>query len=278
MIDYSQLRPTDFPQQVQQVLRWSDVGADGLISHCGIARCFEDARVTLIAMAAGESGVDDVAGFLARIVIHEVSTVTWPVELTAAMGFLWVGNTSFCSATALFADGRLIAHGEAVNVCITDGRPAPVPDTSREAMMGQWVDLHSLCKDGPRPESISEVPSAPWHHIKRYVRFSDTDAIGHVNNVAVLRFYDDALRDFMHETVGTAHDFVLEITDISFQAEAHLGNSACVATAVTDIDGAVIKLRQHLYQRDKPLGVRSVTLTLSDAVQERGGELRRYLL
>ncbi len=260
------LAPEQFPKQISQSLRHSDVGSHGKMSHCGIARCFEDARIALIASAAGYSAVDDdLGGFLARIYMQEFTGAAYPADLLIATGIRWVGNTSYCSATALFSGDTLVAQGEAVNVCISDGRPVPVLDRHREALMQFALPESGYIKAAGNPPRVVAVPGADWHHIERFPRFSDTDALGHLNNVSVMRFYDDALADFMLQQFGAGLAYRVQTADLSYQAEARLEAKVGVATKVLEAAGDSIRLRQHLYQNDQCSGVHDIELAVQAA-------------
>ncbi len=266
MSDIPAISPDDYPEHIVQPLRWSDVGGEGVMSHCGIARSFEDARVRLIATAAGRAALsDDLAGFLVRIYIETFDSVAYPATLTTATGSRWVGNSSYCSATALFADDRLIARGEAVNVCIKDGRPAPVKDEHREALLSYALPDAGYLKAAGTPLKLDTVPGEPWHHVQRIVRFSDTDALGHVNNVSVIRFYEDALHELVVNCLGGDARFRVVSSDVSYQAEALLHGRLGVATAIVRCDGSRVDLRQHAYQQGKVVGAHTVSIDIADA-------------
>ncbi|MBP6014554.1 MAG: acyl-CoA thioesterase [Alphaproteobacteria bacterium] len=88
-----------------------------------------------------------------------------------------------------------------------------------------------------KPEPFRLI-RASYPYFRRVIaRFSDMDAEGHLNNVALASFYEDArvsfLRDLAGEERGNAFRFVIASIRISYLAEAHYPGDYDVALGVT---------------------------------------------
>jgi len=81
-----------------------------------------------------------------------------------------------------------------------------------------------------RADDRRDLARYPWVHEIR-ARFADVDNLGHINNVAVVAYYEDARAAFNHQVLGlfsTASPvkagpfhFVIAQTRVDYLAEAH---------------------------------------------------------
>lgn len=74
----------------------------------------------------------------------------------------------------------------------------------------------------------------------RKVRYSDSDAQGHVFNVNYFVYFDDAITDWMEAAVGTSHledgyDIFLAHAECDFKSPAHLGDTLVTSVRVEKI-------------------------------------------
>jgi len=90
----------------------------------------------------------------------------------------------------------------------------------------------------------------PWR-LELHSRFSDTDAAGHLNNVAIARCYDDARAmlelDLFDGLSGSR--LLLVRADVSYLREAHFPHPVVIGCSVGDIGETYFHLAQALFQK-----------------------------
>jgi acyl-CoA thioester hydrolase len=90
-------------------------------------------------------------------------------------------------------------------------------------------------------------------------RFGDMDAEGHLNNVALAGFYEEArvsfLRHHLKSKDGHEFRFVVANMNISYLAEAHYPGDYEVGVGVSRIGSSSFGLGAGLFLRDACLGV-----------------------
>lgn len=74
----------------------------------------------------------------------------------------------------------------------------------------------------------------------RKVRYSDSDAQGHVFNVNYFTYFDDAITDWMDAAVGKSHiedgyEIFLAHAECDFKSPAHLGDTLVTTARVEKI-------------------------------------------
>ena len=214
--------------------RWNDVSGDGCISHVSLARYMEDARVVLLKQVMSHSPVKQhgLRVFVARLYLEQSGDVFYPQELVMGAGISRLGTSSYTIAIGVFLDGDCIGMSETVNVSVDDnGKPTPIPEEHRNYLlaesMGQDLQLAARGKPGEECFQMSRYP-----HVCTFdTRFSDTDRLGHINNVAIVRYYDDALAQLLSGCYDPAeslkpgwHGKTVR-ADVSSRAEASPGVS-----------------------------------------------------
>jgi acyl-CoA thioester hydrolase len=120
-----------------------------------------------------------------------------------------------------------------------------------------------------------DVDAYPFRH-ELYTRFSDTDAVGHLNNVALLRYYDDVRVRFQLECLDGGpdaglgpHGWHLSWVEVSFDAETFHGNTIVVASGVLDIGRDHFLLAQAMFQRDECKGTCRSSIVMLDETNHR---------
>jgi acyl-CoA thioester hydrolase len=89
------------------------------------------------------------------------------------------------------------------------------------------------------------------HRIEFPTRFSDTDAIGHLNNVAHLRYCDEGRAQLFVEAIGDADPAALGTVvsfDISYLREGQCFTPIVIATSVENAHAGRVRLAQALFQ------------------------------
>lgn len=107
-----------------------------------------------------------------------------------------------------------------------------------------------------------------YPHFRRVIaRFSDMDVEGHLNNVALASFYEDARVSFLHALTGADRPFrfVIASIRISYIAEAHYPGDYDVGLGVTRFGNTSFDIGCGLFIAEKCVGVCDTTqVTLGD--------------
>ena len=115
--------------------RFGDMDSLQHLNNVALAGIYEEARLRFTATfrhtPEGENGQRPV---LAEILIRYLAEGRYPGTLTAGIGLLHLGRTSYKVGQALFQSGRCIGIADTVIVWTSEGRPHPVPDHFRTAL------------------------------------------------------------------------------------------------------------------------------------------------
>ena len=104
--------------------------------------------------------------------------------------------------------------------------------------------------DGAVPPSD---PAAYAHWVTDTVRFSDQDAIGHVNNVAVAAYVESgrvAFGRFTRSSGQPDKDFILARLVIDYRSEAHYPGEVRVGTRVVRIGRTSLTVGHGVFKDD----------------------------
>lgn len=247
-------------------VRYSDISSAGVVSHEGIARHYEDARISMMREAGKRlNGKAIDGGLLVRLVGREYGTVSWPNTITAGVGIRYVSERAYCFSIALFQDDRLISQSESVNVVVdSEHKPKRIIDQDREALLSMLVSGQGLVNpaDRTRPE-VLRYEDFPFQ-TERSVRFSDSDLVGHVNNVSVVRHYQDSLMELLlaanepvTELGGHRRLMVMEY-DLSYTGEAQIYTPLSVGGQLLSIGHDYLSAQQQLFQNGVNIGERKL--------------------
>lgn len=105
---------------------------------------------------------------------------------------------------------------------------------------------------------------ASYPYFRRVIaRFSDMDVEGHLNNVALASFYEDARVSFLHDLAGgergKSFRFVIASIRISYLAEAHYPGEYDVGLGVTRFGNSSFDIGCGLFIGDTCVGVCDTT-------------------
>jgi acyl-CoA thioester hydrolase len=89
-------------------------------------------------------------------------------------------------------------------------------------------------------------PSPRLHTTAIQVRFSDTDALGHVNNTSYAAYAELARYDFFAAVGHEARSLILANLSIDFRAQVRMGAVVTVETTVTRLGTSSITLQHHI--------------------------------
>ncbi|WP_241384435.1 acyl-CoA thioesterase [Rhodococcus sp. CH91] len=105
----------------------------------------------------------------------------------------------------------------------------------------------------PRRTSLDPYP------LRRTITplFGDTDALGHINNVSIARYFEQArvmVMESVSSVLGGRHPFeraVLAKIEINFLAEVFYPHEIVVATGVQHIGTSSLVIASALFQKDR---------------------------
>ena len=87
------------------------------------------------------------------------------------------------------------------------------------------------------------------------VRFSDTDMLGHVNNINLQNFFEIGKCDFFVRVLGiplnwTTEGLILKATGTTYEAQTRIGENLVVYTQVQRLGTKSITFDQKLHNKD----------------------------
>lgn len=80
-------------------------------------------------------------------------------------------------------------------------------------------------------------------------RFSDTDAMGHINNSAVAQWLEAGRMDFYLNHLALSSSKVLRRLEVDYDREMAFRDEAVIRTGVERLSNKTITLRQEVFQR-----------------------------
>ena len=114
-----------------------------------------------------------------------------------------------------------------------------------------------------KPEPHRLVRASYPYFRKVIARFSDMDVEGHLNNVALASFYEDARVSFLHDRAGEERGksfrFVIASIRISYLAEAHYPGEYDVGLGVTRFGNTSFDIGCGLFLGETCVGVCDTT-------------------
>ncbi|MFC7071210.1 acyl-CoA thioesterase [Halobaculum lipolyticum] len=113
-------------------VRYRDLDPMGHVNNAVYATYFEEVRT---AFFREEVGLDlaDSRAVLASLDVDFRAPIEGTGDVRAVLDVAAVGTSSVTFAYELYADGRLAAEGETVQVAVADGEPTPLPEDVRDA-------------------------------------------------------------------------------------------------------------------------------------------------
>ncbi|MEJ2887612.1 acyl-CoA thioesterase [Actinomycetospora aeridis] len=223
--------------------RYADLGGDGRVTTVALGRWFEEARVAA-ALPRFRRLVEDGGGafrfLLAAQRIRVLAPMTLDREYRVGTGVRRVGGSSYSYGHGVFAGDRCVAVSDSVTVLGGAAGPCALPDELR-------ADLAPLVID--EPGGAPSRPGAARHDRARYEhghtvvsRIGDVDTNRHVNNVAVLSWYADAVASWQAAQLGTVdggppEDLAPSAWEVQYVAEVAHPRTYDVALSVDEIPG-----------------------------------------
>jgi acyl-CoA thioester hydrolase len=112
-------------------------------------------------------------------------------------------------------------------------------------------------------------------------RVSETDMLGHINNVAVVAWFEEGRSYMVREALGGAEvrlpPFVLARIEIDFAAQLFFGHETRVSSAVEKLGNSSVVVEQWIIQRDEVCARARVVLVHFDHATQRPAPLGESL-
>ncbi len=106
------------------------------------------------------------------------------------------------------------------------------------------------------------------HRTQIQMRFSDTDALGHVNNASYAVYAELARLEFMQHVGKVVRALILAHLAIDFRRQVALGDRVVVSTTVARIGTSSVTLQQTVWANQQPAAeIRSVVVHFDYATQ-----------
>jgi len=191
----------DFPHQQQVEQRFGDLAPDGTTSAPALTRLFEHPRIGLrlrrFERLVAEGGFGP---FRILLVGQGVERRTpfggFGTTLRIGTGIRSVGQTSYTYGQGMFVDGQLVATADATIVLADTSGPLALPDEL-------LADLEELRLQGtntptPKPEPRRRERQYYPATASIHARVGDVDLNRHVNYIAQVGWYDEAITSHAH--------------------------------------------------------------------------------
>lgn len=137
------LDPDRYPIRYEITTRFQDLDPNSHINNVAMASYLEEARVRFHgSLRPGEfQNPGDGRTMIASLNIEYLAEAFYPAPIAVHVGILVTGRSSWTAASIVVQDGRVAAFSKAVLVNLADGRPAPLPDPFRQALVAKRVRI-----------------------------------------------------------------------------------------------------------------------------------------
>jgi acyl-CoA thioester hydrolase len=249
---------SSYPFQITFATRFGDLAPDGAIEHIGMARIYEDSRGALMDHLSAKAGIPraQLHSFIVRAVNERWAAVRYPGDITVGAAVIALGGSSYTVEMAAFQEGVCVGRSLALAVSVGESH-APTPMTAElRAVWMQGFSERPGRRAPPKPAPERRQPAYYSRQLSLRPRFSDTDLMGHLNNVSLLRYADEGraavLLAAAQGGISPGSLGTVARVDISYVHEARLPHPLIVASRIHG--GAVqegdVLLEQALFQGD----------------------------
>lgn len=265
----TRLDPSIFPVVVSHDAAYGDLDPSRRIGRDALVRWFEDARVAVERDSFDRDLVTRVRAqmrlLLAAVQVEVIAPLKVADNYRVGLGVIRIGDSSFTYRYAVFAGDELVATGESTSVHVTDTGPAPLPEPVRTALEGLRIESPEPVR-APRDPARLVRETYPFRLDVR-TRFGDLDTNRHVNNVALVGWYLDALAELHldvlgYPTGGPLDSLAPSSLQIDYLAEVHYPGIHQLRVGVVDLDGDAVRYACGLFDGSRCLGLAEATGTL----------------
>lgn len=259
--------------------RFSDTDANRKISHIGLSRNFEDARIAIVKYAFEGSVVSDTDRkvFMARVAARVYRQPESYIDLDVGVGISRIGTSSYVYNVNVTQNGSCVAVSEAVAVAVDSANSViPVHDYERPLLEKVSVNCSDILVDSSRPDSSRMTKGYYSHFVKYDTRFCETDLFSHINNVAVVTYYEDSLSEYIVNLIGDRRLYIDEIgrvafSDVCFLSQIDYPGCISVASKLVEVASSSISINQAIFQGDQCVGVREVVFHTETDLSKKYG-------
>ncbi|MFD2474127.1 acyl-CoA thioesterase [Amycolatopsis silviterrae] len=195
---------TDFPAHCPVAQRFGDLAPDGTTSTPALARLFEHARIALRfprfdrLTADGKFGPFQIL-LVAQSVTRQAPFGSFGSTVHVGTGIRTIGRTSYTYGQTMFADGHPVATAEATIVLAGKSGPVALPDELLADLDPlRLPDVAATAKPRPNRRERQYYPASATVH----ARIGDVDLNRHVNYIAQLGWYDEAVASYASTLLG----------------------------------------------------------------------------
>ena len=130
-----------YPFATELDTRFGDMDVQRHLNNVALAGLYEEARVRFVSsLVRIHSRPDRQRPVLAEATIRYLAEGRYPGRLVGAAGVLRVCRTSYVIGQAMFQGEACIGTADIVIVWTAAGRPAPIPDDLRTALLGALIE------------------------------------------------------------------------------------------------------------------------------------------
>lgn len=267
------LRRQSYPMQFELEPRWSDVVENGVIGRVGLFHLLEDARVAMMLRMLGpeEFVGGRWKGALRALTVEYPAPASFGQPVQCLGGFDHIGRSSYSYALAVLQGNRCpaLASCTVVNLDAESGA-RPLTDEMRVVLQRhRWAAPQAQVAAPTAPERL-QLATYAWQTCW-FTRLSDTDHNGHINNVAVLRYVDNALMAFQWACEGkiagqsAAQHWSVTRMAASLRAECFAPMPMRAGLCVTRIRAHAFELALGLFQEGQCRVTAEVSVALRNA-------------
>jgi acyl-CoA thioester hydrolase len=234
--------PTAYPVLAPFRPRYADLGGDGAVTTVALGRWFEEARVS-VALPRFRRLVQDGGFGVFRVLlavqrIRTLAPITLDGDYRIGTGVRRIGGSSYSYGHGVFAGERCVAVSDSVTVLATGAGPTALPDELRADLAAMVIDEPGGGPPRPEPSRRDRAGYPSVHTV--VTRIGDVDTNRHVNNVAVLSWYADAVAAWQTAQLdspdgGPPEDLAPTAWEVQYVAEVAHPRTYDVALIVDDV-------------------------------------------
>lgn len=257
------LAEADFPDRQQVVQRFGDLAPDGTTSTVALSRLFEHPRVGLRFSRFDKLAADGGFGpfhilFVGQRVERQTAFGKVGATVRIGTGIRAIGRSSYTYGQGMFVDGRHVATAEATIVLADKSGPITLPDellADLEELRLPETSAAVASKPDPRRRERQYYPAAATVH----ARVGDVDLNRHVNYIAQLGWYDEAIASHAHGLLGDGSAkklprFVPWRYRVTYLGEVHYPGTYDIGIAVSGHDEHTVHYELGLFDENRCLG------------------------
>jgi acyl-CoA thioester hydrolase len=135
------LDPTRYAYTYEMQTRFADVDSNQHINNVAMAAAFEDSRVRFDKACGIRAEFAGMRVMIVAAAIDYIGEAHYPAPLVLHCGVLHVGRTSWTTGQLAVQEGTPRAYCRATMCATEGGKPAPLPDRLRGALLASRIHL-----------------------------------------------------------------------------------------------------------------------------------------